>query len=114
MQFEKFNVQNPWFDHIKNNKKTVEGRLNKGGFKNLKVDQLLIFENDGKSVLVKIKKINLYKSFESYLMQEGLRKTLPGIETIQDGVNIYRKFYSAEMEQQYGILAIHIKKISAN
>ena len=42
---------------------------------------------------------------------EGLKKTLPNINTLEEGVNVYYKFYTKEDEEKYGILAITIKKI---
>ena len=49
--------------------------------------------------------------FEEYLSMEGLRKTLPLVKTIKEGCNIYYQYYTREQEQQYGILAIYVKKI---
>ena len=40
---------------------------------------------------------------------EGLKRTLPGFNSINDGVNIYYSFYSKEQENMYGVLAIEIK-----
>ena len=36
---------------------------------------------------------------------------LINIKTINDGVNIYRQFYSKKDEEKYGIIAIKIKII---
>lgn len=99
-------VQQPWFNNIKLGKKTVEGRLNKNQFKMLKVNDLITFENNGTTLLATISQITLYSSFEAYLTQEGLKRTLPGTLSIQDGINIYRAFYSEEQEREYGVLAI--------
>lgn len=41
---------------------------------------------------------------------EGLAKVLPGVETIEEGVQIYRKFYSEEKERSNGVLAIQVMK----
>ena len=62
--------------------------------------------------MVKIKKINKYDTFEDYLSQEGLKRTLPGTKTINDGIDIYHKFYTKEQEKEFGILAISIKIIT--
>jgi ASC-1-like (ASCH) protein len=68
-------------------------------------------KNGDEYVMVKIKKINKYESFEEYLSQEGLKRTLPGIITIKDGNDIYHKFYTPEQEIEFGILAIKIKRL---
>jgi len=104
------NVQNPWFDYIKEGKKKIEGRINKGIFKLLKKDDIVKFENNKENIKAIIKKIVNYDSFEEYLSTEGLSKTLPGIKTIADGIAIYRQFYTEQQERQ-GVLAIHFKLI---
>jgi ASC-1-like (ASCH) protein len=104
-------VSNPWFNYIKNKKKKVEGRLNKNIFAQLKKGDIVIFTNNDMKIKTKIKRITKYKSFNDYLTQEGLRTTLPNIKTIDDGIAIYRQFYSEEKEREYGVLAIKIKII---
>ena len=59
-----------------------------------------------KSLITKIIK---YSTFEEYLSQEGLARTLPGIKTIKEGIDIYYKYYTPEQEKEFGILAIYIK-----
>ena len=105
-------VKEPYFYYIKKRKKTIEGRLNTGKFSLFKKDDILKIINGDNYVIVKIKKIKKYSSFEEYLSQEGLKRTLPNIKTINDGVNIYHKFYSQENENKYGVLAIYLKKIN--
>ena len=40
---------------------------------------------------------------------EGLKRTLPNIKTLQDGLDIYYKYYNKADEQKYKVLAIYIK-----
>jgi ASC-1-like (ASCH) protein len=110
---EEISVSEPWFSHIKHKKKKIEGRLNKGKFAELKKDQIIKIKNSDSSdsFSVKIRKIRLYKTFEEYLSQEGLKRTLPGIKSIEEGIGVYRKFYSKENEESYGIVAISVKYI---
>ena len=108
---KEINVSNPWFRYICNNQKRIEGRLNKGKFNLLKKGDIVKVTNDDKHCFVKILKIVNYKSFEEYLVFEGLKRTLPGIKTIKEGIDVYRQFYSAEDENLYGILAVYLKKV---
>ena len=103
------NVQEPWFSLIKNKKKKIEGRLNKGLFATLKKDDIVTFVNNNDKFDAKIKKIKKYDTFEEYLSQEGLKRTLPNIKTIKEGCDIYYKYYTKEQESEYKILAIYIK-----
>lgn len=116
-KFETFGVQDPWFTHLKDKTKRIEGRLNKGRFRDLREGQVIVFDKVAEptepkdAILVQIKKIVRYRSFEEYLTQEGLRRTLPAVKTIADGVAVYRRFYSEDDERQYGILSLHVKKV---
>lgn len=105
-------VSEPWFSFIKNNKKKIEGRLNKNVFSELKKGDIVIWTHNNDSVKTKIKRITHYKTFNEYLSHEGLLHTLPNINTITEGIAIYRQYYSEEKEQQYGVLAIKIKVIN--
>jgi ASC-1-like (ASCH) protein len=49
-----------------------------------------------------------YSTFAEMLRSEGLEKCLPGIFSIEDGVAIYRQFYSKEEEAQFGVLAFKV------
>jgi len=100
-------ISQPWSNYIKEGKKTIEGRLNKGKFSELKKNDLLSI-NDGEC-LVKIKKIIHYKSFEEMLIFEGLRHVLPNVENLAAGVKIYHKFYTYDDENKYGVIAIKLK-----
>lgn len=114
------NVSQPWFRHIRNGVKTVEGRLNKGKFRDMKSGDVLVISNtSGKrdssknnKVVAVVTKINQYDSFEEYLSREGLNSTLPGIKTISEGMAVYRQFYSPEDELKFGIAAVHIIHVS--
>uniref|UniRef100_A0A6C0EA10 ASCH domain-containing protein n=1 Tax=viral metagenome TaxID=1070528 RepID=A0A6C0EA10_9ZZZZ len=105
------NVSEPWFSFIKKGRKKIEGRLNKGSFANLKVGEKIKFVNKDESCLVKIINIVKYDTFKDYLMLEGLKRTLPNVKTLDEGVNVYYQYYTKEQEKEFGILAIYIKLI---
>ena len=109
------NLSEPWFTLIKLGIKKCEGRLNKGDFSEMKKSDIILFENNdfgfSRSFRCKIKHIRDYTTFEKYLENETLKKCLPGIDTIEDGVNIYYKYYKKEDEEKYKIKAIRIKVI---
>ncbi len=109
MEIREISVQNPWFQYIKDKKKKIEWRLNKGIFKSFIKGEKIKIKNGNEYIIAIIKKIRKYNTFEEYLSKEGLRKTLPNINTINEGCDIYYKFYTKEQEKEYGILAIEIK-----
>ncbi len=108
---KEINVSEPWFSYIKNKEKKIEGRLNKGVFSTLQKGEIVKFVNNNDSFKAKIKKIVKYDTFKDYLTLEGLKRTLPNIKTIEEGCNIYYKYYTKEQEKEYKILAIYIKVI---
>lgn len=99
----------PWYEHIRDGRKTVEGRLCKGLFADLRSgDKLKILDKSGGYICARVLAVRRYKTFEEYLSHEGLRATLPGVRTISDGVAVYRRFYSPERE--FGVCAIQLQK----
>lgn len=106
------NVSDPWFSAISAGKKTVEGRLAKGKFVDIRVGDVLRISlnsnNNSYSTRV-VQDIKKYDGFKQYLEQEGLARTLPGVGSIRDGVKIYREFYSPRTEKQFGVVALHLK-----
>ena len=109
------NISEPWFSLIKLGIKKCEGRLKKGDFDEMKKGDYIIFENNDfgflRSFQVKVTSIHIYNSFKHYLENETLKKCLPGIDTINEGINIYYKYYTKEDENKYKIVAIRLKVI---
>jgi len=104
-------VEEPWFSLIKNGKKNIEGRLNKGRFQNLMKDDIVIWNNNNNQFKTKIISIHYHKNFKTMIKQHRLKNVLPGVKTIAEGIEIYSKFYSDSDVLKYGVLAIKLKKV---
>jgi ASC-1-like (ASCH) protein len=105
-------VQEPWYTHIKKGQKTVEGRLNKSWVTSLnELDRVIWLKSGEESehFSTYVEKLASYSTFEEMLRTEGLENVLPGVETIEDGIQIYREFYSEDDEKKYGVIGIHMK-----
>lgn len=106
-------LSEPWFSLIKIGKKTVEGRLNIDWAKEVKEGDTIVWSNGDfkfeRAFRTVVKGKRIYESFETFLQKEGLENALPGIDTIDDGVKVYRKYYTEEMEKNIGVVAIDIK-----
>lgn len=107
----KIHVSTPWFDLIKRGLKTVEGRLNKNDFAKMRVNDKVIFFNKelNQEFSAQITKIENFKTFEEMITKNTLAKVLPTIDTIDNGVQVYYKYYTPEQETQFGVVAIHVK-----
>ena len=102
-------VNRIWFEFIREGKKTIEGRLNKGKFKDMKIGDIISFVNDANKVKVQIINKTKYNTFKEYLVMEGLKNTLPNIKTIKDGLDVYYSYYTKNQEREHKIVAIEIK-----
>lgn len=123
------NVGEPWFRALRDGVKTVEGRLHKGKFAALRPGTVLVVARSGppppsargasvarpasssraaRPFVAVVTRVVRYASFVEYLSQEGLARTLPGVKTLEDGVAVYRAFYSAEDEAAHGVAALHV------
>jgi len=102
----------PYFTFVKNGKKTIEGRLKKENYDLVKAgDQIIIWnERETESLKVRVKRVCAYKSFEQMLENEELKKVLPEVKTINEGLAVYRKFYTEEQERKFGVLAIEVER----
>jgi len=107
-QILELNIQEPYFSLIKNGQKTVEGRLGKDKYFTFKQGDNVVF-NGG--LEIEIKNIVKYKSFKEMLIFEGLKNVLPEVQTLEEGEQIYYKFYKKEDEQKYGVVAICLTKL---
>jgi ASC-1-like (ASCH) protein len=107
------NVSEPWFSLINKKIKTVEGRLNKGDFAKMNVGDFIVFTNNEsdfeQKFKVQIKNISSYDTFEAYLEDKKLEKCLPGIDTMEDGLEVYYKYYTKSDEQEFKIKAFEFE-----
>ncbi|KAL7106214.1 hypothetical protein ACP275_07G098100 [Erythranthe tilingii] len=127
-------VQEPFFSQLNDGFKTVEGRVTtraKCMVVNMRNPQechnltfileysfffirteiqsghLLLFN---KCLILEVQDVRYYTSFHDMLQMESLAKVLPGVPSIEEGVQIYRNFYSEEKERSNGVIAICVTK----
>jgi len=102
----------PYFTFLKNGQKTVEGRVRRGKYAEIQPgDEIVVYNNEETdSVEVIAKRVTTYQSFEEMLKKESLSKLLPDVKTIEEGVGIYRKFYSPAEELEFGMVAIEVER----
>lgn len=108
-----FNIHcdDPWFSYIRQGIKPVEGRKKTHSYKKIKVGDQINFSNGKESFIVDVTEIREYESIEQYLEDVTLEKALPGIKTIEEGLNIYYQWTPEEKIRQYGFLGIFVKTV---
>ncbi|KAJ4723555.1 RNA-binding ASCH domain protein [Melia azedarach] len=102
-------VQEPFFTQIKDGAKPVEGRCAVGDYNRIASGALILFN---KSLVAEVQDVRRYQSFSEMLQAESLAKVLPGIKTIDEGVQVYRRFYTEEKEKTNGVLAICVATLA--
>jgi ASC-1-like (ASCH) protein len=109
-------IQAQFLDFIDQGFKTVEGRLGSDKYSLVKPGDIFEFvtvEDETRRLRCVVLQVFKYMSFQNMLESQGLKKCLPHIDSIDEGVKVYRSFPGyAEGEKTYGAFAFHIKKIS--
>jgi ASC-1-like (ASCH) protein len=107
-------LSEPWFTLIKLGLKTCEGRLNKGDFARMKKGDVIRWQNNDfgpvREFETVVRSVKTYPTFKKYLSGESLSKCLPGIDTLDEGLAVYFKYYTVADEAQYKIRAIRLIK----
>jgi ASC-1-like (ASCH) protein len=113
MKTYKNHRQEPYFTFLKNGQKTIEGRVRKGKYSQIKAgDYINVYNNkETDHVHVRVKRVTAYPSILEMLEEEEIKKLLPDIDTIHQGVKLYSKFYSAQQELEFGMVAIEVEII---
>ena len=100
----------PWFTLIKLGLKISEARVNKDFWSEIKPGDKVLFTNGDmgftRSFEVTVLEIGYYPNFRAYLENEGLPQCLPGIDNMNIGLLVYRKYYTVEEEEVYGVISI--------
>jgi ASC-1-like (ASCH) protein len=108
-------LSEPWFSLVAEGKKTSEGRLNTSCYAKLQQQDRILFHNgegpERREVVVEVVSTVQYDSFAELIVGEGLQHVLPSpdVETVEQGVAVYRRFYSEEAELKSGVVAIRIR-----
>ncbi len=109
-------LSEPWFTLISLGLKTCEGRLHKHRFKKYKIGDIIKWWNNdfdkGRVCFTKIINVNLYKTFEEYLIDKGLKNCLPGMPNLEHGLDVYLRYFKKEDETKYGVVSFELEIIN--
>jgi ASC-1-like (ASCH) protein len=108
-----FNIHcdDPWFSYIRQGIKPVEGRKGTHSYKKINAGDQILFSNGTESFLANVTEVRAYESIEKYFEDVTLEKALPGIKTIEEGLEIYYQWSSEEKVKQYGFLGIFVEPV---
>lgn len=100
-------ISQPWFDYILSGKKTYEGRINMGFWKNLTPGSRFCITDGTKRQDVEVEEVLYFRDFEE--AWNALRGTLlPGVDTKEDAILLYESYYSESEVKTHGVIAIKL------
>ena len=84
--------------------------MKKGWYQNVQPgDEIVVYnEEETDNIEIKVIRVTEYKSIKEMLTGEKIKSLLPDVETVQEGVEVYRRFYTPEQEQEFGMVAIEV------
>ena len=107
------NLSDPWFEAVKTGRKIVEGRVKRTKWATVNIgDHWRISSQRGEILSVEVVDIREYISFEDYLINEGLRLTLPGITNLRSAIDLYEQYCGKGADKDNRVIAFEIKVIS--
>ena len=128
-------VREPWFTALASRRKVYEGRLGRPPYSKLRPGQIIVFrrfyassihtqhpaplishlahrepcQSSNDTFKAVVTSISQFASFRHMLEGLPLEQVLPGVATVDEGVAIYSRFYSAEDQARHTVIAIGIK-----
>ncbi|GLT34895.1 hypothetical protein SLA2020_093850 [Shorea laevis] len=98
------------FSHLKDGLKGVEGRCAIREYSSIEPGAMILCN---KCLVLEVQNVHRYASFMEMLEAEDIDKVLPEVKTVEEGLQMYRKFYTEEEERSKGVLAICVSKLAA-
>lgn len=108
----------PWFSLVATGKKIYEGFLANNALGDLPAGSVVTFYNADlpgprREAAVRVTGKKKFKTFRAMLgsSRNALEKTLPTVKTIDAGVEVYRKSFSASDEKAHGVLRLTLSLV---
>ena len=105
----------PQFKLIKEGLKKTEARLFDDKRKKIKIDDEIVFAKRPEyqeKITCKVAKLERFDSFKELLQSHSLEELGHKGMSKEEYLELIGGFYSAEEEQKYGVLAIHLKSLN--
>jgi len=112
-QTHSLKLNSPWYEYVDQASKTFEGRRADNSRK-YKIGDYIRFTHyidaSRPSFLVKIIGLLFFPDFRAALNTLGLERVLPGVRSMDEGIEIYSKFVSRETQQKVGVCMIQVQR----
>lgn len=106
----------PWFEATRDGVKRFEGRLRRKQVPFIRAGDLLRMSHaeDKKqpAFFLRVLELHQFESFEAGLRSSvGLSRALPGVSSVQEGIEIYARFYPPDLQQRHGCVFIEVERL---
>jgi ASC-1-like (ASCH) protein len=108
-------VSEPWFSFLASGRKPVEGIKGSPRWQYLDVGDIVQFRDADNTIrtfrgqVVELTNYIGERALQDYLEAETLDRTLPGVDSLEEGEQIYLQWWRPEEIALYGILALTIQ-----
>lgn len=113
MQTHAFTLNSPWYELVKQGKKTYEGRRNTEKIRNIREGDVIEFRHHTDTglppIVTRVQSVIFFPTFLDALELLPLQQVLPLPDmSIKKGVEIYHQFVSEDTQERDGVAMIKI------
>ena len=105
----KMNLQDKYFDFIKNGTKRIELRLNDEKRQQIKIGDSIEFSNEKDKFIAKVIGLLEYQDFKTLFNDFGIEILADKTMTKEELLGILSEFYTPEKQEKFGVLGIRVE-----
>lgn len=105
----KMNLQDKYFDFIKNGTKRIELRLNDEKRQQIKIGDSIEFSNEKYKFTTKVIGLLKYQDFKTLFNDFGIEILAGKTMTKEELLGILSEFYTPEKQEKFGVLGIRVE-----
>lgn len=105
----KMNLQDKYFDFIKNGTKRIELRLNDEKRQQIKIGDSIEFSNEKDKFTVKVIGLLKYQDFKTLFNDFRIEILADRTMTKEELLGVLSEFYTPEKQEKFGVLGIRVE-----
>lgn len=105
----KMNLQDKYFDFIKNGTKRIELRLNDEKRQQIKIGDLIKFSNGKDKFTAKVIGLLKYQDFKTLFNDFGIEILADKTMTKEELLGVLSEFYTPEKQEKFGVIGIRVE-----
>lgn len=105
----KMNLQDKYFDFIKNGTKRIELRLNDEKRQQIKIGDSIEFSNEKDKFTAKVIGLLKYQDFKTLFNDFGIEILADRTMTKQELLDVLSEFYTPEKQEKFGVIGIRVE-----